>query len=491
MTHERTIIALSRASICVLFLLASATGHEESKPTLILISFDGFRWDYLQKVNTTTLSSLAKHGVSSSVVNNFVTRTFPNHYSIVTGRYEENHGIINNVMWDPLYKETFTPSTVDPKWFNGSEPVWITNQRHGNGHLSAVINWVGGSVPYHGHTADFGPPYNKSISFKTRVDMVLQQLDRDPPVNFVAVYFNEPDSSGHVYGPNSKEVVEAVKNLDQIAGYLVEELKKRHLYDQVCIRCFELNASNFQSDIFPTLPLSHLICCIIVSKCSYCILQVNIILTSDHGMAEVASNKIIFLDDYISADKYNLVDSDVNSFIIPHEGEEKNIYQNLTKAPHLTVFYKEDIPAYWHYANNRRVTPIFVTSDLGYRIFKNKGSIKGELGAHGYNNSIKEMHPFFIAHGPAFKQGFQSKPFSIVHIYPLMCYILGITPAPNDGNLSAVSQLLHPHESTASSYVLVVIVMAIATLILIIMTYGLVKNHRKRNLFSRFEDLDI
>ena len=228
-------VNLSRAWICLSFLLAGVVGHEERIPSLILISFDGFRWDYLQKVNTKTLSWLAKHGVSASVVNNFVTKTFPNHYSIVTGRYEENHGLINNVMWDPLYKELFTPSTVDPKWFNASEPIWITNQKQGDGHLSAVINWVGGSVPFHGHKADFGPPYNKSISFKTRVDMVIEQLERDPPVNFVAVYFNEPDATGHVYGPNSKEVADAIMNLDHIAGYLVEELKKRNLFDQVCV----------------------------------------------------------------------------------------------------------------------------------------------------------------------------------------------------------------------------------------------------------------
>ena len=208
-------------------------------------------------------------------------------------------------------------------------------------------------------------------------------------------------------------------------------------------------------------------------------------------MAEVNVNNTIFLDDYISADKYTLVDSSVNSFIIPHEGEKENIYQNLSQVPHTTVFYKEDIPAYWHYANNRRVTPIFMTSDLGYRIVKNIASIKEDThGDHGYNNSIKEMHPFFIAHGPAFKQGYKSKPFSIVHIYSLMCHILDITPAPNDGNFSAVSQMLH--ETDTSSYVLLVIAVVVATLILIIMMYGLIRNlHKRSNQFSRIENLEI
>ena len=214
----------------------------------------------------------------------------------------------------------------------------------------------------------------------------------------------------------------------------------------------------------------------------------NIILTSDHGMAEVGPNKFIFLDDYISADKYTLVDSMVNSFIIPHEGEDQNIYKNLSRAPNLTVFYKKDIPSYWHYANNRRVTPIFVTSNLGYRIVRNKKDKNLEHGDHGYNNSIKEMHPFFIAHGPAFKEGYQSNPFSIVNIYSLMCHLLEITPAPNDGDLTAVSQML---KNDSSNIALLVFALVVAAIVWLIVTCGLIYNHSKRTYqFSKVPDLD-
>jgi ectonucleotide pyrophosphatase/phosphodiesterase family protein 5 len=206
-------------------------------------------------------------------------------------------------------------------------------------------------------------------------------------------------------------------------------------------------------------------------------------------MGEVDSNRLVYLDDYILSDKYTLVDSGVNSFIIPHQGEEENIYKNLSQAPHLTVFHKKDIPVYWHYANNRRVTPIFVTGDFGYRIVRNVKDKDFELGDHGYNNSIKEMHPFFIAHGPAFKQGYQSKPFSIVDIYSLMCHILDITPAPNDGNFEAVSQMML--QSKPSNYVLFIVAIVVATLILVIMISGLIRNLRKRSYrFSRIRDQD-
>lgn len=205
-------------------------------------------------------------------------------------------------------------------------------------------------------------------------------------------------------------------------------------------------------------------------------------------MVEVNSSKLIFLDDYISPEKYTLIDSGVNSFIIPNKGEENNIYKNLSRAPHVTVLYKKDIPTYWHYARSRRVTPIFVTSDLGYRIILQRDK-DFELGDHGYNNSIIEMHPFFIAYGPAFKQGYQSKPFSIVHIYSLMCHILDIIPAANDGSLSPVSQLLY-HQDT-NNYVPLIVVVSTAALILMIMTYGVVRRLWKKSYrFSRIYDLE-
>ena len=217
--------------------------------------------------------------------------------------------------------------------------------------------------------------------------------------------------------------------------------------------------------------------------------QVNMILTSDHGMADVSPKRYVYLDDYISPDSYTLVDSGINAYIIPHKNETQNIYNNLTKAPHVTVFYKEDIPGYWHYANNRRVTPIFVASDLGYRIIKNATYNNMERGSHGYNNSIKEMHPFFIAYGPAFKQGYQSKPFSIVNIYSLMCHLLDITPRPNDGNLAAVSHLLREE---SNNVILYIIAMIFSGLILIIMIYGLIANYRKRTYrFSRVPVVDV
>ena len=218
---------------------------QHKNPIVVLISFDGFRWDYLFKTKTQTLSWLAKNGVSAIVKNNFVTRTFPNHYSMVTGMYEERHGIISNYMYDPLYNETFNPQKTESKWFNASEPIWITNEKQGGGMLSAVVNWVGSSTPIQGRMANFSPPYNRSIPFRTRIDMILSQLDKKPSANFLAAYFEEPDTTGHKHGPDSEQIIGAIKKVDNIASYLVKGLEKRNLFDKVSYCNFVLIKENY------------------------------------------------------------------------------------------------------------------------------------------------------------------------------------------------------------------------------------------------------
>ena len=168
-------------------------------------------------------------------------------------------------------------------------------------------------------------------------------------------------------------------------------------------------------------------------------------MTSDHGMAEMSEKRFTYLDEYLPPETYTLVETGANAFIIPHKGEEENIYKNLTKAPHIKVFRKKEMPSLWHYKRNRRITPIFITSDLGHGIAKNPETRMRDKGAHGFDNFFKEMDAFFVGYGPAFKKGYtKSKRVSIVNIYSLVCHLLGITPATNDGNLKEMADLLRP-----------------------------------------------
>ena len=87
-----------------LLLLSTALGrmtrHYSSK--LLLISLDGFRWDYLHRnLTLDNFHAFAADGVHAKwMTNQFQTKTFPNHWTMVTGLYEESHGIVANKFWD-------------------------------------------------------------------------------------------------------------------------------------------------------------------------------------------------------------------------------------------------------------------------------------------------------------------------------------------------------------------------------------------------------
>lgn len=169
-------------------------------PLLLLISFDGFRWDYLHMHNLSNFNYLKLHGShAEQILNSFATVTFPNHWTIATGVYEETHGILENEMFDPTLNETFnyvSDKSQTAQWFGQNslvEPIWTTNQKNGNGRLSAA-EWVGAGIVFSNQTINY-IPYNHSKSFYDLVDLfTLLFTDQQRPINFGALYFDEPGS---------------------------------------------------------------------------------------------------------------------------------------------------------------------------------------------------------------------------------------------------------------------------------------------------------
>jgi predicted AlkP superfamily pyrophosphatase or phosphodiesterase len=269
-----SLFLLSKTKIVLLiytiFLLKSIEGHNHSKkPLLLLISFDGFRWDYLDMYNLTNFNSLREAGSYAQYIRNtFATITFPNHWTIVTGLYEETHGIVQNEMYDPSLNKSFNftnEKDQTAEWFRqnkNTEPIWITNQKNGDDRLSAA-EWVGSGVKYEG-VPIISIPYNHSRPYKDLIDQFIGLFTSDKPINFGALYFDEPDHTGHVYGPYSTQMKEKLQELDNDLGYLVKQLQDHHLFDKL-----------------------------------------NVIITSDHGMESISKEKAIFLDDHIDTSLFN------------------------------------------------------------------------------------------------------------------------------------------------------------------------------------------
>lgn len=222
------------------------------------------------------------------------------------------------------------------------------------------------------------------------------------------------------------------------------------------------------------------------------------IITSDHGMSSINSSQVIVLDDHLPSSWYTLIVNpqkpqhafDTFFHVLPKQGKLRQTYEKLKGIPHLNTYLKEDIPEEFHYKNNRRVMPIFIVADNHWMISQNSTELKGHGGNHGYSNKLSDMHPIFLAHGPAFKENYVAEPFDNVHVYPLMCHLLGINPAPNNGSLKAVKQVFKVSEQ---DFTVLIVLCCISLLAFILMSYGIVsfcvKNRCRMKHYGHVYDL--
>lgn len=443
---------------CMLIVLSVCTSHEEHSRVL-LISLDGFRWDYLHMVNnrgvdTPNFQMLIDSGVTvkgSSVRNVFITKTFPNHYALVTGLFEESHGIVANDFYDPVFDETFSIATMnDIKWWNGTgaqkvEPVWVTNDAEGGEHhVSGVYFWPGSEVKGM-QPRYFKSPFDRSIPFSDRVDTVAGWFTQETmPINFGVMYYHEPDETGHQHGPNSTEMVNMIAQLDQDIGHMITVLKEKHIFDEL-----------------------------------------NIILTSDHGMSTMLDN--VYLDDYVNSSLYSWFGGSPVANILPKEGYEDEVYTKLKDVEHLIVYKKQDIDPSFHYSDNRRIMPIIVSTVEGYRLCKNRQDCPDELGDHGYNNSLPNMHPIFIARGPAFKKAYKAEPFASVDLYPLLCHLLDIEPRPNNGSFEAIKHIMAGGDNLNITRITLLLSVVFAVLIATLWCIGACRCQRGLVMRSRID----
>lgn len=384
----------------------SPTGAQPGRELLILVSIDGFRWDYLQKYAAPTLRQLAAGGVHARrLTPTFPTKTFPNHYTLVTGLHPENHGIVSNWFFDPVFGETFgmskPESNREERWWAGGEPVWITAEKQGV--RSACYFWPGSETVNHGARPSFHQPFNGKLSSDDRVDGLLAWLDLPEAQRprFCTLYFDVVDHAGHTYGPDSPETAAAVRQADAAVARLLAGLAARGLRDRT-----------------------------------------DLVLVSDHGMSPCGPDRIIFLEDLMDVTQVQVESTGPNGGVRPKPGgpapadlvaaiRAKNI-------PHLQVYRREEMPARLHYRRSDRIPPVVLMADDGWNIESKTGWPKRAptyvRGSHGWDPATPNMGALFIAHGPSFKRGHEFAEVENIQVYNLLCAALGIQPAPNDGD---------------------------------------------------------
>ncbi|XP_062863754.1 bis(5'-adenosyl)-triphosphatase enpp4 [Trichomycterus rosablanca] len=400
---------------------------------LLLVSFDGFRADYLEKYQFPNLKKFFSEGVLIDHLSNvFTTKTFPNHYSIATGLYAESHGILASHMYDSVTHKEFSVQNSDPFWWNEATPIWVSVQNWN--YKSAAAMWPGTDVMIQNHTSTYFLGYDPKVSFRQRLENITTWMTEDKLVKLGVLYWEEPDHSGHIFGPeNTTEMAKALKEVDDHIGFLMEHLNETGLWGNI-----------------------------------------NVIITSDHGMVQCSKDKLIRLDDCVNRSSYALVDTTPVAAILPLT-ESPDLFKNLSKChAHMKAYRKAEIPDRLHYKNNRRIQPIVLVADEGWTIVQN-GTLP-RLGDHGYDNSLRSMHPFLAANGPAFRKGYRMNSIKNVDLYPLMCHLLGIHEMPNNGTFSSVRCVLQRENCSQLAMVVGIVIGALLVLSVITLLFRLIKN---------------
>jgi predicted AlkP superfamily pyrophosphatase or phosphodiesterase len=403
-----------RLVVLLVVSLSALIGHAAETPPLILISMDGFRWDYcaLHPAETPNLRRLISEGVTAKgLIPVYPTNTFPNHYTIVTGLYPSHHGIVNNLCFDPGLGEFFrynrAASARDNRWWGG-EPIWATAVKQGR--ASACSFWPGSEAEIAGVRPTYWKPYNyDGITFEKRLDELVGWL-KQPASQRPAVttfYLEETNAAGHKHEPDSAQVTAAIKLLDSRIGALIARLAAE--------------------GIAP-----------------------NLVIVSDHGMASCDAERVIILDDYLDLKKIQIDFDETSAGLRPAGGSTTaSLMEALAKIPAQQgkAYLASDLPSRFHIdPRNPRVPPVWIVPAEGYQVFRrslyNTALSNFLKGQHGYDNGLESMRGIFIAHGPAFKTGVVIEPVENVHIYNLMCAALALTPAKNDGDERLVKAAL-------------------------------------------------
>ncbi|OZB53928.1 MAG: alkaline phosphatase family protein [Stenotrophomonas sp. 14-69-23] len=416
MIRFRTSLALLSAS---LLAACASTGPAPSvatattaPPTVLLLSIDGLRADMVDRGHSPNLARLAREGVRSVGMSpSYPSLTFPNHYTLVTGLRPDHHGIIHNSMRaEDLgdFRLDNRDAVTNPAWWGG-EPIWVGVEKAG--YKSATWSWPGSEAAIQGVHANQWHAYDESVPLPERMQLVLSWLQGAPDGHkprLVAAYMEQVDKAGHNHGPDSPEYAAAVRQVDAAIGQLLDGMRRDGLLDQT-----------------------------------------NVIVVSDHGMANVPDGQVIATEDMVAPEIAREVSVGQSVGFTPQPGREREAEKALLGAhPHYDCWKKEHLPARWHYGTHPRIPPIVCQMHEGWDALTRKSIARrppGSRGSHGYDPALPSMQAVFVARGPSFREGLLLPRFDNVDVYPLLARLTGITAAPNDGDPQALQQALrHP-----------------------------------------------
>ncbi|HEV7968118.1 MAG TPA: ectonucleotide pyrophosphatase/phosphodiesterase [Candidatus Acidoferrales bacterium] len=384
------------------------TAAQQAKHYVVLVSLDGFRYDYATKYGARNLLAMATRGASApeGMLPSYPSLTFPNHYTIVTGLYPEHHGIVANSFYDPARKESFSlsnpKSTGDGSWYGGT-PLWVLAEEQGM--RAACFFWPSSDAEIQGKRPSYYlAPYDDKYPDEQRVEQVFAWL-RLPPEkrpHFITLYFPNTDHAGHAYGPDAPETGEAVRHVDEMMGKLSEGIAASGL-------------------------------------------PVDLIVLADHGM-ETLKGGWVNLDQWADLSQF---ETSGPLLYAKSEVDAAKAYQSLVGASDtFQVYRRAQVPAYLHFNSNPRegdpvVVPTGPYSIVAHDPNSSSGTRMPPRGGHGYDpRQMPSMKAIFFVAGPDIRAGVTVASFENVDVYPLIAKILELQSGPIDGNLRTLQGIL-------------------------------------------------
>jgi predicted AlkP superfamily pyrophosphatase or phosphodiesterase len=397
-----------------LLILVALLAPARAADPLLLLSLDGFRWDYLDRfpAETPNLRRLRAEGASArGLIPPFPSNTFPGHYTLVTGLTPSRHGMLNNNMFDAATGTAFRSNqpqfNQDARWWGG-EPIWNTATRQGR--VSACYFWPGSEAPVGGLRPALYKNFNASLTFETRLEEMAGWLDlaegQRPEV--ITFYIEEANSVGHRYGPDSPEIQAIVKRIDAQVAALRERLEWGGR-------------------------------------------RLNLVIVSDHGMTPVDLEHVLVLESHLDV---TTVQIDFEGSVVglrPIDGDVGRLLAALATLPpeQARAYAAADLPPHLRIdPSHPRVPPVWILPAEGWRVYRQSTvdrapQVPPVWGDHGYDPRLESMQGILIVHGPAFRRdGTVVDAVESIHVYNLLCAALGLQPAPNDGDARLLGSLL-------------------------------------------------
>lgn len=393
---------LFRAGLLALLLLVQGCATpiaSRPAPTVVLVSIDGLPAAVPGTGRMPVLDAIAREGVQAAwLTPSYPTLTFPNHYTLATGLRPDRHGIVNNNINDAVLGRYVSKqaSARDGRWYGG-EPIWATLQRQGG--IAATMFWPGSEAEIAGQRPRYWKQFDGTLSVDARVDQALAWLDR--PVaerpRLLTLYLEPYDVASHAAGMHSAQAMQALATVDAGLARLRDGLRARGLADTV-----------------------------------------DLIVLSDHGMADVRAEDVVYLDDIVPADAMDVESVGQMAWLTARPGREAEVERALVRRhDHFQCWRKAGMPANWHFGRNPRIPPIVCQADDGWRVWLHRWPAATKLkGEHGFAPEDVGMRAVFTAVGPSFRAGVRLPAFDNVDVYPLLARLLRINPAPNDGDIA-------------------------------------------------------